>query len=701
MAIYHCSVKIISRSSGRSATGAAAYRSAEKITDERTGLVHDYTRKSGVDHSEILAPENSPAWVHDRTELWNQVEQIEKRKDAQLCREVELALPRELNLNEMQELVRGYTQNEFINKGMIADINIHHANGENPHAHILLTTREITQDGFGKKNRAWNKKEHLHQWRQSWEQHANHALEKSGHEQRIDHRTLKAQGIDRIPQIHLGAKVIEMEFRGQRTERGTKALTIEKANAKIINLQTYREALEHERIIEIEKSERRRRVSDRDRTVSASNGDLSGQDRTNDRRTTNSEFTPSGTMDKSAGRNRSGMEVMGGTREASGRGIDHGQQFSQESRNGLAVEDMARNDDRFDDAYASATDRIMDLARPNDFYQRQRSSDSMDGAKKPLDRTYLAAKRQMQAMGCNTFDVGIRSSEGRMMTRTWSTQETLKSITWLKRENAKGSDIYIRPSGNKNQGIILVDDLNGKSLEHMKNQGLAPAVVVETSPMNYQAWVRLTQNELEPDVASTASQAICRYFEADLNSADWRHFGRFAGFTNRKPEHVTETGRNPWVLCHEANGKQARRGEEMASKAKQAYEKSMAEQKREYRLEALKNAPERVYGDNPSNEYLRQLKRLTERYGANLDISKADYMICTDMAKKNYTPEQLQKTLEAHSPELPTRKASHEQDYCQRTVKAAFANTEVQAHLRKTLERQKNRDHDRGYDLSL
>ncbi|WP_165773597.1 MobA/MobL family protein [Zooshikella ganghwensis] len=110
MAIYHCHVKVISRSSGRSSTGAAAYRAAESIQDKRTGIVHDYTRKKGVSYSQILAPTHAPHWAYDRAQLWNEVEHIEKRKDAQLCREVEVALPRELNEKQMRQLIRDYAQ---------------------------------------------------------------------------------------------------------------------------------------------------------------------------------------------------------------------------------------------------------------------------------------------------------------------------------------------------------------------------------------------------------------------------------------------------------------------------------------------------------------------------------------------------------------------------------------------------------------
>ena len=145
MAIYHLSAKPISRATGRSATGAAAYRAGETITDERTGLVFDYGKKRGIDHSEIMAPANAPEWAHDRAKLWNAVEHSEKRKDSQVAREVEVALPTELNLDQQRELVRSFARSQFVDAGMVADIAIHHAKGENPHAHILLTIATLAR----------------------------------------------------------------------------------------------------------------------------------------------------------------------------------------------------------------------------------------------------------------------------------------------------------------------------------------------------------------------------------------------------------------------------------------------------------------------------------------------------------------------------------------------------------------------------
>lgn len=206
MAIYHLCAKVLSRSAGRSSTAAAAYRAGSKIGDARTGQIFDFSRKSGVDFTEILAPANAPDWVFKRSALWNAVEISEKRKDSQVCREVEVSLPVELTFDQQRELVRGFANSQFVNVGMVADIAIHHAKGQNPHAHILLTMRDIGQDGFGQKNRAWNDKALLEGWRERWQHHVNRALEHAGHGDgvRVDHRTLEAQGLNREPTRHLG-----------------------------------------------------------------------------------------------------------------------------------------------------------------------------------------------------------------------------------------------------------------------------------------------------------------------------------------------------------------------------------------------------------------------------------------------------------------------------------------------------------------
>ena len=197
MAIYHLRASVISRSAGRSATAASAYRTAERIDDRRTGLTFDYAARGGVDHTEILAPDHAPDWVYDRSELWNRVEESETRKNSQVAREVRVALPDELTHAQRVALVRDYAQAQFADRGMVADIALHAPGREgderNHHAHILLTTREVDAGGFTTKNRDWNKVEVLEGWREAWARDSNAALERAGIEDRVDHRTLVAQ----------------------------------------------------------------------------------------------------------------------------------------------------------------------------------------------------------------------------------------------------------------------------------------------------------------------------------------------------------------------------------------------------------------------------------------------------------------------------------------------------------------------------
>jgi len=204
MAIYHLHSKIVSRADGRSVVAAAAYRSGELLYDQHVGKTFDYTRKAGVEYTEILAPPEAPSWVYDRERLWNTVEQVECRKDSQLAREIEIALPIELNKDQQVALLRDFVRDTFVSHGMVADVALHLDNADNPHAHILLTTRELTSEGFGLKRRDWNARTELMEWREAWAGTANKHLAHAGLDIRIDHRTLEAQRIDLVPGRKIG-----------------------------------------------------------------------------------------------------------------------------------------------------------------------------------------------------------------------------------------------------------------------------------------------------------------------------------------------------------------------------------------------------------------------------------------------------------------------------------------------------------------
>jgi len=229
MAIYHLRATMISRSQGRSATAASAYRVAERIEDRRTGLVFDYAARGGVDHTEILAPDHAPDWVHDRSELWNRVEESETRKNSQVAREVRVALPDELTHAQRVALVRDYAQAQFVDRGMVADIALHAPGREgddrNHHAHILLTTREVDADGFTTKNRDWNKVEVLEGWREAWARDSNAALERAGIEDRVDHRTLVVQ---RDEALELASAARERGDEGAELHETVRAMSLDR-----------------------------------------------------------------------------------------------------------------------------------------------------------------------------------------------------------------------------------------------------------------------------------------------------------------------------------------------------------------------------------------------------------------------------------------------------------------------------------------
>jgi Ti-type conjugative transfer relaxase TraA len=218
LAIYHLHVKVIGRKSGSSAVASAAYRSGSRLRDERLDRSHDFSGKRGVVHSEVILPENAPGLWRDRERLWNDVEAFEIRKDAQLAREVEFAIPREMNEAQGIELARDFVRGEFVDRGMIADLNVHSDMTEDgspkPHAHVMLTMRAVDENGFGQKVREWNRSQMVDRWRERWAEITNERLAELDIDARIDHRSLKAQGIALEPQSQIGASAKRIEEGG-------------------------------------------------------------------------------------------------------------------------------------------------------------------------------------------------------------------------------------------------------------------------------------------------------------------------------------------------------------------------------------------------------------------------------------------------------------------------------------------------------
>ena len=261
IAIYHWNIGIVSRGKGKSAVAAAAYRSGEKLTNEWDGMTHDYTRKGGVVHTEIMLPPHAPPSFSDRSTLWNSVELYEKAGNAQLAREIDAALPIELSREEQIRLVREYCSSQFVSRGMCVDFAIHDTDSGNPHCHIMLTMRPLDERGAwaakskkeydldenGERIRlpsgrykthkidltGWNDKDNTLLWRKAWADYTNDFLERNGSPERIDHRSNAERGIDELPTVHMGVAACQMEKKGVATEKGELNRNIQKANRLI------------------------------------------------------------------------------------------------------------------------------------------------------------------------------------------------------------------------------------------------------------------------------------------------------------------------------------------------------------------------------------------------------------------------------------------------------------------------------------
>lgn len=257
MANFHAPIKPnLSRSKGQSAVASAAYNAREQLTDERTGEVKDYSRAQGLLFSGIFTPANAPAWAHDRGKLWNEVERVEDRKDSQLARPIELALPHELTNEQRRFLVQDFVREQFVRKGYVVDVAIHAPNRKgdqrNYHAHLLIPLRLMDENGFDKhkKQEQWiykNRTQYTLDFREKWANITNRHLARYGHEARIDHRSLKDQGIDREPTQHLGPYATQLERDGERSERGDINRDIEARNNERKEAQREYEAAQAER----------------------------------------------------------------------------------------------------------------------------------------------------------------------------------------------------------------------------------------------------------------------------------------------------------------------------------------------------------------------------------------------------------------------------------------------------------------------
>ncbi len=348
-----------------------------------------------------------------------------------------------------------------------------------------------------------------------------------------------------------------MEERGQSTDRGNKALSIQYTNNQIKDLQEEKEHLEHERNIEIENSTKPRRVSHGNRILSSI---FSFARRRKSKHASGAEKT---TPEAQRGTNSkprkepSVLERNGARDQSSSSKLEQSNASIKKNNEKMDAQNLGRGNSVDSTVYSGAYDRIIDLAGFSNSNHRQTRGVDLHQKTNLVDRSYNAALQQTSAMGCDSFEIAIYHPNRRLKRRFWNQGEVLKSMAWLKRENTKGSDIYIKPGNNKNEGIILLENLSKKSISELKTREVEPALILETSPKKYEAWIKLSSHEIPLEIASLATKKLYSAVEGKGYIPSFHSFGRLAGFTNKDPSIASMFGHPSWVLCREASGKKA------------------------------------------------------------------------------------------------------------------------------------------------
>jgi len=328
------------------------------------------------------------------------------------------------------------------------------------------------------------------------------------------------------------------------------------------------------------------------------------------------------------------------------------------------------------------------------------------------DRTAEAVRTQLAAMGAERYDVGVydRRNDAMLLRREWTAAQVEAAVGWFKVMNAQGRDIYIRPSGSS--GLYIVDDVPAATVERMRAEGYTPAAVVETSPGNLQAWVRVSDTPLSTEEGTAVTRDLAARYGGDMSSANWRHMGRLAGFTNRKEEHTQPDGRHPYARLHDAGGARVpealailARAREQATQSRRgaAGEHGGTEPPRNQaaRREAFTRPPAGAGPVSPlGREYAHRAQRLLERYpnAALTDLHRLDWMVTRDVARAHpeADKEALMRAIREGSPRIEERKRGHVYDYAERTTRYVLMDPDVER-VRGEAARSANRERDRWF----
>lgn len=452
-----------------------------------------------MERTEIIAPPEA-SWIMDREALWNGAEKAERKSNARVAREVIAAFPHELSAEGRYQSARNFGQWLMREYGVAVDIAWHKpgrkGDERNYHAHLMFTTRVVTAEGLGAKTRQLDDRttgsEEILKIRQAWANILNRTLERENVPARVDPRSNEARGIDRIPQVKLGRAVLEMEQRGIQTQRGETFRDIQAANE---NLPEFRQHAE----------ELRRQRDELDRLIAAEEARLLSQ---HDRKAERPAV-------KAPQKVVEGQELIAATYPT--------------------------------ETVPSPSSDAVTASIPA-FKQKTRGGDTSG-------YTHRAVLRQLDALGGDRFALRIvYPATGQTLTRIWSREQVEKGLSWLKRMNSQGSNIFLRPA--ENQGLVLVDALDANALQRMQQDGIIPVAVIETETRQYQAWVRIAEQRVPEWQAQATAKLLAERYGGSQEISEGQ-YGRLAGFTNRQAKTLRRNGTYPFVKVHHAPGSSA------------------------------------------------------------------------------------------------------------------------------------------------
>lgn len=365
--------------------------------------------------------------------------------------------------------------------------------------------------------------------------------------------------------------------------------------------------------------------------------------------------------------------------------------------------------------YSSPVDRIISLAETAraGASSDARSAGNRASAGAILDRTSKAVQAQIAAFDCPSYDIGIRNeATGMMQNKRYTHVQLVDAIPYLKRQNARGEHIYIRPGGE--HSFVLLDDVKKSTIEQMKADGYEPSITVETSPDNFQAWLKLSPEPLPAEVRQEAAKALAKHYGADTGSADAKHYGRLVGFTNPKPKYQIN-GRQPFVLLHENVKRVAKAAKALLDKIAVMLEKRQKLVEIARVPDAPARAKERHITEDPAVIYRRIAKDIMQQY-PDTDMSRLDFMASKELVRLGHSHEAIVKAIKTASPAIDERKKSS--DYAERTATAAGAvplspaevaaiaarkaELEAQAAMRNAaLQAKREAEQNRGHDMEM